>query len=99
MLGTGSELGPGKELGQNREPWCTFKGKGFIPPSLKPLAGLDERAGCHLVPYRLRILASIAATSVLFMSLTLTWADQHAEEHLPVETHRRQIGRLFRTWW
>jgi hypothetical protein len=41
----------GTDAGDNRNPWCMIKGKGFIPPGLKPLAGLDERAGCHLVPY------------------------------------------------
>jgi hypothetical protein len=25
-----------------RNPWCLVKGRGFIPPSLEPLAGLGE---------------------------------------------------------
>jgi hypothetical protein len=25
-----------------RNPWCLFKGRGFIPPSLEPLAGLGD---------------------------------------------------------
>jgi hypothetical protein len=56
-LGSGNVVGGlklmprGTDAGDNRNPWCMIKGKGFIPPGLKPLAGLDERAGCHLVPY------------------------------------------------
>jgi hypothetical protein len=28
--------------GKARNPWCMFKGRGFIPPSLEPLAGLGQ---------------------------------------------------------
>jgi hypothetical protein len=82
-----------------RNPWCLFKGKGFIPPILEPLAGLGEWAGCHLLLYRLRIFASISATSVCFISFTRMWVSQHAAWQLPVEIYRRQRGRFLRSRW
>jgi hypothetical protein len=84
-----------EELGKNIEPWFELSRKGFVPPSLKPLAGLGAGAGCHLVLYRARIFVSIAVVSARLICLVRMWEHQHEAVHFPVETHRRQMGRFF----
>ena len=62
----GSELGSRLERGRNMELEIEC-----VPPSLKPLARLEEGAGCHLDAYKLRIFLSIAAISGADICLTL----------------------------
>jgi hypothetical protein len=88
-----------EELGKNIEPWFELGRKGFVPPSLKPLAGLGADVGCHLVLYRAGIFVSIAVISAPLICFVRIWAHQHEAVHFPVETHQRQMGHFFRAMW
>jgi hypothetical protein len=90
------ELVVDEELGKNIEPWFELSRKGFVPPSLKPLAGLGAIAGCQLVLIRVMIFVSDAVILELLICLVWMWTHQHEAVHFPVEIHRRQMGRFFR---